>query len=144
MRGRSGFGAVRLGVGGVIVVALLSWATGTNWFSLLGLNDTGSSSTVTGTTGQTQTASPAEEREVDLVDAVAADVQDTWTALLGSRYQRTHVVLFRDSLDSACGTAQSATGPFYCPGDEKVYLDLGFFDELKSRFGAPGNSRKPM
>jgi uncharacterized protein len=139
MRGRSGFGAVHLGIGGVIVVGLLSWATGTNWFSVLGLNDTGSSPAVTGTTGQTQTSSPAEEREVDMVDAVAGDVQDTWTALLGARYQRTRVVLFRDSLDSACGTAQSATGPFYCPEDRKVYLDLAFFNELSDRFGAPGD-----
>jgi len=74
-----------------------------------------------------------------MVDAVARDAQQTWADLLGNRYQPTKVVLFRDQIDSACGFAQSATGPFYCPGDHKVYLDLGFFDELQRRFGAPGD-----
>jgi len=76
---------------------------------------------------------------VDLVDAVTKDAQDMWAEKLGARYERTHVVLFRDAIESACGLAQSATGPFYCPGDRKVYLDLGFFDELSTRFGAPGD-----
>src|SRR5206468_546503 len=92
-----------------------------------------------GTSGAVKTTS-AEERLVDFVDAVTNDAQGTWTRLLGGRYQRTRVVLFRDSIDSACGLAQSATGPFYCPSDHKVYLDLGFFDELSARFGAPGDS----
>ena len=56
----------------------------------------------------------------------------------GVQYRHAKLVLFRDSIDSACGMAQSATGPFYCPEDEKVYIDLGFYDELKQRFGAPG------
>jgi uncharacterized protein len=91
-----------------------------------------------GTTGQLQTT-PAEERIVDMVGAVAKDVQDAWTEKLGERYRRTSVVLFRDAIESGCGFAQSATGPFYCPSDQKVYLDLGFFDELSRRFGAPGD-----
>ena len=76
---------------------------------------------------------------VDFVDAVMRDAQQTWTNILGSRYEPTRVVLFRDQIDTACGFAQSATGPFYCPGDRKVYLDLGFYDELQRRFGAPGD-----
>ena len=60
----------------------------------------------------------------------------------GRRYERTHIVLFRDSIESACGSAESATGPFYCPSDRKVYLDVGFFDELTQRFGAPGDFAK--
>ena len=67
------------------------------------------------------------------------DAQSTWSQVLGNRYQPTRVVLFRDAIDSACGSAQSATGPFYCPSDQKVYLDLGFFAELDQRFGAPGD-----
>jgi predicted metalloprotease len=91
-----------------------------------------------GTSGEVQ-STPQEERMVDFVDAVAGDTQDAWERMLGDRYQRTQVVLFRDAIDSACGFAQSATGPFYCPRDAKVYLDLGFFQELSQRFGAPGD-----
>jgi uncharacterized protein len=141
MRGRSGgIGMVPLGIGGFIVVALLSMFTGIDFFSILGGGSGGGSapSASVGTGGRT-TGSPAEERTVDMVDAVARDAQDTWRELLGSRYEPTKVVLFRDSIQSACGFAQSATGPFYCPGDRKVYLDLSFFDELKQRFGAPGD-----
>jgi predicted metalloprotease len=137
-RGRSGgVGAVHLGIGGFVVVALLSWATGTNLFSLLGGGSADPGQTVG--TGAPAPSTPAEDREVGFVDAVAGDVQDTWTEILGDRYQRTRVVLFRDSLRSGCGVADSATGPFYCPEDRKVYLDLGFFDELSKRFGAPGD-----
>src|SRR4029079_13647919 len=88
--------------------------------------------------GQVAT-SPAEERMVDFVGAVAKDAQDMWAEKLGPRYQRTPIALFRDAVQSACGYAESATGPFYCPGDRKVYLDLGFFNELSQRFGAPGD-----
>jgi uncharacterized protein len=137
MRGRSGGRVATVGIGGFLVVLALSWLTGTNLFSLL---DTGSGvpTETSGTAGSTP-ASPAEERMVDFVDAVMRDAQSTWSQVLGSRYQPTRVVLFRDAIDSACGSAQSATGPFYCPSDQKVYLDLGFFAELDQRFGAPGD-----
>src|SRR5262245_48340477 len=139
-RGRSGFGGlgggIPLGLGGIILLLLLSWVTGTNFLSLLTGGDEGPIDT-TGTTGQVS-SSPAEERQVDFVDAVMKDVQGTWGELLGSRYQPTRAVLFRDSIDSACGFAEAATGPFYCPQDGRVYLDLGFFQELQDRFGAPG------
>jgi uncharacterized protein len=137
MRGRSGGRVATVGIGGFLVVLALSWLTGTNLFSLL---DTDSSvpTETSGTAGSTPT-SPAEERMVDFVDAVMRDAQSTWSQILGNRYQPTRVVLFRDAVDSACGSAQSATGPFYCPSDQKVYLDLGFFSELDQRFGAPGD-----
>src|SRR4026207_822867 len=136
MRGRSGGRAVPLGIGGFLVVLVLSWLTGTNLFTLLG-TDSSSPQTV-GTSGEVQ-STPAEEKMVDFVGAVAKDTQDMWAEKLGSRYQRTSVALFRDGVDSGCGFAQSATGPFYCPQDQKVYLDLGFFNELDRRFGAPGD-----
>ena len=135
-RAGGGFGVVPLGIGGFIVVALLSMFTGIDFFSLLG-GGTAPSQTV-GTSGRVS-ASPGEEKLVDFVDAVAEDVQTTWEHALGGRYQRTVVTLFRDQIQSACGFAQAATGPFYCPRDHKVYLDLGFFDELQRRFGAPGD-----
>ncbi|PYR95072.1 MAG: hypothetical protein DMF84_03535 [Acidobacteria bacterium] len=133
-----GFPAVPLGIGGFIVVALLSMYTGIDFFSLLGGGQANAPSSTVGTSGHV-TASPTEEKMVDFVNAVAEDVQSTWENVFGGRYQRTRVTLFRDQIQSACGFAQSATGPFYCPGDHKVYLDLGFFDELQRRFGAPGD-----
>jgi predicted metalloprotease len=136
MRGRSGGTAIPLGIGGFLVLLVLSWVSGTNLFSLLGTG--GAPSETVGSSGQVS-SSPAEERMVDFVDAVMKDAQDTWSEVLGPRYQRTRVVLFRDAIDSACGFAQAATGPFYCPEDRKVYLDLSFFAELAQRFGAPGD-----
>lgn len=140
---RRGMGGVRgggmsLGIGGILVLAVLSWATGTDFLSLLGGGGPIGPATETAQPGEVA-SSPAEERSVDFVNAVAGDAQDTWDALLGARYERTVVVLFRDVVQSACGTAESATGPFYCPADHKVYLDLSFFDELDRRFGAPGD-----
>jgi predicted metalloprotease len=85
----------------------------------------------------------AEEKElVDFVSVILADTEDTWTALFrkkGETYQEPRLVLFRDVVKSACGMAQSAMGPFYCPGDQQVYIDLGFYDQLKNRFKAPGD-----
>src|SRR5690349_7849777 len=135
-RGGSGIGGIHIGLGGLVVLLLLSWATGTNFLSLLNLS--GDTPNTVGTTGQVA-SSPAEERQVDFVSAVEKDVQDTWAMLLQGRYEPTRIVLFRDSMQSACGFAQAATGPFYCPQDARVYLDLGFFDELRNRFGAPGD-----
>ena len=117
---------------------LLSWVSGTNLFSLLGTGDSSAPSQSVGSTGQVA-SSPAEERLVDEVGAVTKDAQDMWAEKLGSRYQRTKVRLFRDSIQSACGFAQAAIGPFYCPQDGVVYLDLGFFNELSQKLGAPGD-----
>jgi uncharacterized protein len=133
MRGRSGMGmrAGGLGIGGLLVLLLLSWATGVDFLGLIG--NSGAPADSVGTSG-TVASSPEEEKTVDFVDA-----QDTWQQILGSRYEPTKVTLFREAIQSACGFAQSATGPFYCPGDHQVYLDLSFFDELRRRFGAPGD-----
>jgi predicted metalloprotease len=138
-RGGSGFriggGAVPIGLGGLILLALFSWLTGTNFLSLL--NSTEQPTAVDQSAPVSST--PAEEREVDFVDAVTKDIQSTWQTLLPQRYQPTRVVLFRDVINSACGMAESATGPFYCPRDQRVYLDLGFFQEMSRRLGAPGD-----
>jgi len=85
----------------------------------------------------------AQEKElVDFVSVILADTEDTWTALFrqkGRTYQEPRLVLFRGAVASACGMAQSAMGPFYCPGDQQIYIDLGFYDQLKNRFKAPGD-----
>jgi predicted metalloprotease len=127
-----------LGLGGALLLVVLSLVTGVDFMSL----DPGGGAPMPQTGIEPSgpvTASPEEERLVDMVDAVVDDGQRMWGELLGGRYQPTRAVLFRDAIDSACGFAQSATGPFYCPADRKIYLDLGFFDELHRRLGAPGD-----
>ena len=133
------FGGLHLGIGGTIIVLLLSLFFKQNFFALLG----GGQSGVADTT-QTQPnpqQDKAEEPSVQFISFVLDDVQKTWTGILQARgvpYQHAKLVLYRDLTASGCGRAESATGPFYCPEDQKVYIDLGFYDELKRRFGAPG------
>ncbi|HMF60836.1 MAG TPA: neutral zinc metallopeptidase [Vicinamibacterales bacterium] len=140
LRGRTGGGmrAMPMGIGGVLVLLLLSWFTGVDFLSLVG-GGGGPAPTESASTSGAVASSPAEERSVDFVDAVMGDAQSTWQELLGPRYRRTTVRLFRDAIQTTgCGYAESASGPFYCPGDHYIYLDLGFFDELRQRFGASG------
>lgn len=87
-------------------------------------------------------APAADDEQAQFVSVVLADTEDTWQQLFaasGKRYQEPRLVLFTDAVRSACGFANAAVGPFYCPADNKVYLDLGFFRDLKRRFGAPGD-----
>ncbi len=127
-----------MGIGGILVLLVLSWFTGVDFLSLVGGGGAPSSSSQPTGTGGAVASTPEEERSVDMVDAVMADAQGTWNQLLAGRYQPTTAVLFRDATDSGCGFAQAAVGPFYCPADRKVYLDLASFNELRQRFGAPG------
>jgi len=127
-----------LGIGGTLVVLALSLLFGRNLF-----NDAGIEPGV-GASGAPMSAadSSAEEPEVLFISSVLDDVQNTWAKILpssGTRFHPARLVLFRNSTDSGCGPAQSVMGPFYCPLDERVYLDLGFFDELKQRLGASGD-----
>ncbi len=90
----------------------------------------------------TQRQSAAETEQVAFVKAILADTEDTWQKLFaeaGRKYEYPRLVLYRGAIQSACGTGRSAMGPFYCPGDHRVHLDLGFFDELARRHGAPGD-----
>jgi len=133
------FGGIHIGIGGAIVLLILSFVFKTNLFTLL----SGGSGATSTAVSQPDTARDAAEKPlVEFVSFVLDDAQKTWTELLpqqaGTPYRHAKLVLFRDSTDSGCGGAQSATGPFYCPEDEKVYIDLGFFDELSRRFQAPG------
>lgn len=87
-------------------------------------------------------ASPEEARLADFVSVVLADTEDTWHALfrgMGKTYEEPSLVLFSGAVESACGYASAAVGPFYCPMDQKLYIDLSFYSDLQSRFGAPGD-----
>jgi uncharacterized protein len=134
--GRVGGGA-SIGIGGLLLLLVLSWATGTDFLSLIGTS--GGSSVSDGSSSGPIQATPQEERMVDFVNAVSADTQEVWSQLLGTRYQPAKVVLFREATQTACGLGETASGPFYCPGDQLVYLDLSFFQELSEKFGAPGD-----
>jgi predicted metalloprotease len=139
--GGGGFqpGGIHLGLGGIIILFVLSLIFKRDFLSLLSTN---SASTGGTTISQPDPVRDQQEKpRVDFVTFVLNDAQNTWSQILpqqGVPYRHAKLVLYRDSIDSACGQAQSATGPFYCPQDEKVYIDLGFYDELKQRFGAPG------
>lgn len=128
-----------LGIGGTVVVLALSLITGRNLFTDLGVQPGISAGTSAGLSPED---SAREEPEVLFVSHVLDDVQQSWAkALSGTNvdFHPARLVLFRNSTDSGCGPAQTAMGPFYCPVDEKVYIDLGFYDELKSRYGAAGD-----
>ena len=136
--GGFGFGGFHIGIGGAILLLILSLVFRTNLFSLfLGGGPAVSTAPVHSTAPRA-----GEDRETEFISFVLDDVQHTWDKLLpaqtGVQYHHAKLVLFRNYTQSGCGAAQSATGPFYCPADEKVYIDLSFFDELKNRFGAPG------
>ena len=127
-----------LGIGGIILLGALSLIFRTDLLSpALSGGGGGGGAPVSGGGAPDPARTQAEKPEVDFVRAVFNDVQKTWAATLPN-YRHAKLVLFRDQTESACGAAETATGPFYCPGDEKVYIDLGFYDELKQRFGAPG------
>ncbi|MGZ4895451.1 MAG: KPN_02809 family neutral zinc metallopeptidase [Candidatus Angelobacter sp.] len=133
-----GFGGMHIGIGGMIILLILSFVFKRNFFSLLG----GGGGTSSAISEPNHARDAQEEPTVRFVSFVLDDAQQTWAGILqqeGIPYRHAKLVLFRDATSSGCGSARSATGPFYCPTDEKVYIDLGFYDELKRRFGAPGD-----
>jgi predicted metalloprotease len=142
---RRGMGPVRgagIGLGGIVLVLAVSFLTGTNPLQILNMLNGIEDVTVqpgAETEGPTGTPSDTLGR---FASVVLADTEDTWKALLpklGHRYEEPRLVLFTGAVRSACGTASAAVGPFYCPGDRKVFLDLSFFSELSHRLGAPGD-----
>jgi uncharacterized protein len=148
-RGAGGGGGIRLGGGrgiglGTIVIALVAgWIFGINPLTVLGLLG-GGSSPLEAPSAQTAPVQrpPADDAVAAFVSTVLADTEDVWGGVMrggGASYREPTLVLFRGAVGTACGTGQSAMGPFYCPGDQKVYIDLGFFDTLRARMGAPGD-----
>jgi uncharacterized protein len=129
-----------IGVGGLLVILALSAITGTDLFALLGLSPSGSSPSPAPPPAAEELA--AEEEHVRFVSFVLDDVQATWRDVFARSdlaYREAELVLYRDAVESACGVAPSATGPFYCPADGDVYLDLSFYETLSERYGAPGD-----
>jgi uncharacterized protein len=130
-------GAGGMGIGTLVILLILSLVFKRDFFSLVGAGGVPPApETAAGPPAET---TPEEERLVSFVSFVLDDAQTVWQQQMGSSYRPAKLVLFRDAVQSACGFAESATGPFYCPGDEKVYIDLGFYEELQQRFGAPGD-----
>jgi predicted metalloprotease len=131
-------GRVGMGIGGTAVLLVLSLLFGRNLFE-----DVGVSPTIAQSGGELAPADSArQEPEVRFVSFVLDDAQQTWAKVLpqyGAQYHDAKLVLFRGATQTGCGVGQTAMGPFYCPNDEKVYIDLDFYDELKNRFGASGD-----
>jgi predicted metalloprotease len=132
-------GRAGMGIGGAVVMLVLSLIFGRNFVT--GGTTTNTDNGAPAVANGEVSSSPAEERLVQFVSFVLDDVQSTWRTILAERhvpYEDAKLVLFRDVTQSGCGTAQSTMGPFYCPLDEKAYIDLSFYDELQRRFGASG------
>jgi predicted metalloprotease len=143
--GGGGFGGLPIGgrsvgIGTVAVALVAGWIFGINPLTVLGLLSGGG-----GPAPQVQQGPapkpPADDRQAAFVSTVLKNTEVVWSDIFqrnGSSYQAPRLVLFRGATPTACGTGESAMGPFYCPGDKKVYIDLGFYDTLKNQLGAPG------
>lgn len=137
-----------MGIGTILIVLMVAWLLGINPLALLGGGDVISS----GPSPQSQTGAPvgtqsgtrtaADGQMRDFVATVLADTEDTWSQIFeaaGEDYPEPTLTLFSGAVRSACGSANSASGPFYCPADRNLYIDLNFYNELRERFGAPGD-----
>jgi predicted metalloprotease len=143
--GGGGFGGGGRLVGGglgLVVIVVIGLFFGVDPTTLLSQLDGTSGDTGYQQDAGSGAAPPENDEQAQFVEVVLADTEDTWTAIfkdMGRSYQDPRLVLFSDRVNSACGMAGAAMGPFYCPGDSKVYIDLSFYDELKRRFQAPGD-----
>ncbi|HET9706311.1 MAG TPA: neutral zinc metallopeptidase [Vicinamibacterales bacterium] len=137
---RRGMGMGTIGGGGIgmlLIVLAVSCITGTNPLALLQMVEQSAPPSQSAPTG-----APSGDPAAEFVSVVLGDTEETWNRIFqssGRRYQEPVLVLFENAVQSACGSASSSSGPFYCPADQKVYLDLAFFRELDQRFGAPGD-----
>src|SRR5690606_11016264 len=134
-----GLGGGKLGLGTVAIALVASYFLAINPATLLGLLGAGQVDSA----GQAPAPGPlGEDEPAQFVATVLADTEDVWQALFrqaGAQYENPKLQLFREATQTACGEGQAAMGPFYCPGDHKVYIDLAFYDVLRERLGAPGD-----
>ncbi|WP_413625910.1 neutral zinc metallopeptidase [Luteibacter sp. Lutesp34] len=138
--GGPSFGGRGLGLGGIVILAILGLVFFKDPTALLGQGDPGAAQAPQSQQAPHQAAS--DDPQVDFVRAVLGETEDTWGEIFaanGQQYEQPKLVLFRNGVRTACGSASSAVGPFYCPGDHKVYLDLGFFQEMQTRFQESGD-----
>jgi predicted metalloprotease len=134
-----GGAAIKLGGGTLLLVLLVSALTGTNPLDIIGGLEQGAPPA---TEIGSERKPPADDPQADFIRAILGDIEDTWGRAFtqgGGTYEPPRLVLFSGAVQSACGQASAAVGPFYCPPDRQVYLDLSFFRELSERFGAPGD-----
>ncbi|MCG2576568.1 neutral zinc metallopeptidase [Dechloromonas sp. XY25] len=137
-RGGGGVGVGGVGIGGVILALVISYFTGINPLTLLGFIE---QTPIAHQQAPAAHKPPANDESARFVSKVLASTEDVWTDTFrqnGRQYEAPKLVLFTGATPTACGTGQTAMGPFYCPGDHKVYIDLAFYRELKERFHAPG------
>ncbi len=134
-----GFGGRSIGLGTVVIALVASYFLGVSPLTILNLLGGGSPGVAT--VQQAPAQRPANDQMTKFVSTVLADTEDTWTELFrtqGDNYVKPRLVLFSGSTPTACGTGLSATGPFYCPGDQKIYIDLGFYRLMRQRFQVSG------
>lgn len=142
-RGQGGGGMMRrglpIGLGGMLILFVLSLLTGQDFLSLVGGGGGPVADQVSTSPGGEVAASPEEQKRFALVSEALDRVQDTWEQVLPGQYRRAKLVVFNQPLQTTCGVAESSIGPFYCPADERAYIDLSFYDDLERRFGASGD-----
>ena len=135
-------GGRSIGIGTIVVALLGGWVLGINPLTILSMLSGGSAPTAQVQPQTPAQKPPADDRMAAFVSTVLADTEDVWKDVFskgGGTYQEPRLVLFRGATQTACGQGQAAMGPFYCPGDQKVYIDLGFYETLKNKLGAPGD-----
>jgi predicted metalloprotease len=140
--GSGGLPIGRLGIGGTVVLLILSFVFKTDLSGMLGGGEAPSATQEPNGPAGAVATTPEEEKMVQFVSFVLDDAQATWAKIFreqGRTWEDAKLVLFRDATETGCGFGQAASGPFYCPADHKVYIDLGFYQELSQRFGAPGD-----
>ncbi|MEL7147489.1 MAG: neutral zinc metallopeptidase [Bacteroidota bacterium] len=133
----------KFGLGTIIIIVIISFILGENPLNFINLSDVATGDSYVQQTTEAYTGTAAEEELKQFIKVVLKETEDLWNQkfpeALGRRYQEPKLYLYSGTVTSRCGRASSATGPFYCPGDQTIYIDMSFYNDLKNRFGAPGD-----